>query len=162
MDLENNEFVQFTKCAQEQKLEYIVIGGFALFLNGLNRATNDVDIWINPTKENGARLVSVFRCMDLDESALAKLELLDFTQPQVFGFEGQIDILTSIHRLFDFSQVFGRSRKFESPHGATIHFLHLNDLREVKILARRPQDIRDVIMIDDFLKLQNDADSKND
>jgi len=29
-----------------------------------------------------------------------------------------------------------------------------------KLLARRPQDLRDVIMIDDFLKLQNDAGGK--
>jgi hypothetical protein len=158
MDLENNEFVQFTTYAQNHNLEYMVIGGFALYLNGLNRATNDVDIWINPTNENGSRLVSVFRSMDLDESALAKLELLDYTEAQVFGFNEQLDILTHLHRLFKFSDVFERSRKLVTDYGATIHFLHLNDLREVKILARRPQDIRDVIMIDDFLKLQEDSD----
>ncbi|WAC10338.1 hypothetical protein [Dyadobacter pollutisoli] len=158
MDLENSDFLNFTRCAQQYNLEYMVVGGFALYLNGLNRATNDIDIWINPTQANGMRLVEVFRCMDLDESELAKIGQLDFTQPQIFGFAGQIDILTRIHRRFEFQEVFQRSRTFENTEGSLIHFLHLNDLREIKILARRPQDVRDVIMIDDFLKVQENRD----
>jgi hypothetical protein len=158
MDLENSDFLNFTRCAQQHNLEYMVVGGFALYLNALNRATNDIDIWVNPTQANGSRLVEVFRSMDLDESELAKLEQLDFTQPQIFGFAGQIDILTRIHRRFEFQEVFQRSRTFENTEGTTIHFLHLNDLREIKILARRPQDVRDVIMIDDFIKEQGNLD----
>ncbi|WP_229215312.1 hypothetical protein [Dyadobacter bucti] len=136
MDLEDYDFLQFTRCAQEQNLEYMVVGGFALYLHGLNRATNDVDIWINPTQANGERLISVFRCMELDEVELIKLSLLDFTKPQIFGFEGTLDIMTQVHHRFDFSELFKRSRKFKNPHGSVIHFLHLNDLRELKILAR--------------------------
>jgi hypothetical protein len=46
VDLENNEFLLFTVCADKYQLKYMIIGGFAMYLNGLNRATNDVDIWI--------------------------------------------------------------------------------------------------------------------
>ena len=53
MDLDNNEFLEFTACSQKEKPEYMIIGGGAMFLNGLNRATNDMDIWIKPTQENG-------------------------------------------------------------------------------------------------------------
>jgi hypothetical protein len=70
MDLENNEFLEFTKCAHEQKLEYMIIGGFAMFLNGLNRATEDVDIWLKPTKENGNILIQVLLCMNYEEDEL--------------------------------------------------------------------------------------------
>lgn len=160
MDLENAEFLAFTNCAQSVGLEYLIVGGFAMFLNGLNRATNDVDIWINPTVDNGNRLLDVFRCMNLDQTELFKLEQLDFTQPQVFGFEGELDIITHIHRRFNFPEVFERSRKLVNAQGSVMYFLHLNDLRELKILARRPQDIRDVIMIDDFLSLNNDSGQK--
>ncbi|WP_439585553.1 hypothetical protein [Dyadobacter bucti] len=86
MDLEDYDFLQFTRCAQEQNLEYMV----------------------------------------------------------------------------DFSELFKRSRKFENPHGSVIHFLHLNDLRELKILARRPQDIRDVIMIDDLIQVSKDQRNLDD
>nr|WP_295930709.1 hypothetical protein [uncultured Dyadobacter sp.] len=153
MDLENADFLYFTRCAHAHQLEYLIVGGFAMFLNGLNRATNDVDIWINPTQENGMRMIDVFRCMDLDDGEIYKLEQLDFTKPQIFGFNGELDIITQIHRRFSFDDVFNRSRSFTNGEGAVIHFLHLNDLRELKVLARRPQDLRDVVMIDDFIKL---------
>lgn len=72
MDLENAIFLDFTKCAQIQKLEYMVIGGFAMFLNGLNRATNDVDIWIKPTRENGEKPINVLLCMGYEEDDLGR------------------------------------------------------------------------------------------
>ena len=31
MDLENNEFLQFAKCAQFEKLDYMIIGGGYVF-----------------------------------------------------------------------------------------------------------------------------------
>jgi hypothetical protein len=155
MDLENNEFLDFTRCAHTEKLEYMIIGGFAMFLNGLNRATNDVDIWINPTKENGDKLIRVLLCMGYDEDDLGKLVYMDFTQSHVFGLNNELDILTYVHHKFDFEILFERSRIFENAQGSIIHFLHLNDLRELKVLARRSQDLRDVIMIDDFLEMQS-------
>jgi ribosomal 30S subunit maturation factor RimM len=33
-------------------------------------------------------------------------------------------------------------------------FLLFNDLRDLKVITQRPQDLGDVIMIDDFLKFQ--------
>ncbi len=65
MDLENNEFLLFTACAEQFRLQYMIIGGFAMYLNGLNRATNDVDIWIKPSVENGKTLIDVLICMDI-------------------------------------------------------------------------------------------------
>jgi hypothetical protein len=161
MDLENNEFLEFTRCAHEQKLEYMVIGGFAMFLNGLNRATEDVDIWIKPTKENGDILIQVLLCMGYEEDELEELKQLDFTKVQVFGLNRELDILTHVHNKFDFDILFERSRIAKNAQDGVIHFLHLNDLRELKILARRPQDLRDVIMIDDFLNMEYNLDQKD-
>ncbi len=150
MDLENNEFLLFSKCAEENQLTFIVIGGFAMFLNGLNRATNDVDIWINPSVENGQNLIKTLICMGYEEEELGDLKLLDYTQPQVFGINNELDILTFVHSRFDFDVCFKRARSCKNGQGNTIFFLHLNDLRDLKITTQRPQDMRDVIMIDDF------------
>jgi hypothetical protein len=59
--------------------------------------------------------------------------------------------LTVVHKKFDFDECYERS-KVQQIQGHTIRVLHINDLREVKVLAKRNQDFRDVIMIDDFLK----------
>jgi len=154
MDLENNEFLLFTDCAEKHQFEYIIIGGFAMFLNGLNRATNDVDIWMKPTDENGEKLVEVLLCMGYTPEELEDLRVLDFTEPQVFGINNELDILTSVHFRFDFDTCFLNARACKNGNDNTLYFLHLNELRDLKVVSQRPQDLRDVIMIDDFLKLQ--------
>ncbi|WP_435353957.1 hypothetical protein [Emticicia sp. SJ17W-69] len=62
-----------------------------------------------------------------------------------------IDILTFVHKKFDFDKCYNRAR-VQQTQGHTIRVLHINDLREIKVFAKRNQDFRDVIMIDDFLK----------
>ena len=108
----------------------------------------------NPGKWSG--LIRVLLCMGYDEDDFGKLTRMDFTQSQVFGLNNELDILTVVHHKFDFDTLFDRSRKFVNVQGSAIHFLHLNDIRELKILARRPQDLRDVVMIDDFLKIRKE------
>ena len=163
MDLENEEFRLFTEHAIRNDLRYMVIGGFAMYLNGLARNTEDVDIWIEPTTLNGQRFIHTLLGMGYTDDELDQVKALDFTQPQVFGLNNYLDILTVVHRKFDrsaprFEECFQRSRSVQNQYGNTIHFLHLNDLREQKIVARRPQDLRDIVMIDDFLKIANKQD----
>jgi len=38
-----------------------------------------------------------------------------------------------------------------------VQFLHFNELRESKILARREIDLRDVLLIDEFLSQKNSS-----
>ncbi len=164
MDLENDEFKSFTEHAVRNDLRYIVIGGFAMYLNGLARNTEDVDIWIEPTTLNGHRFIRTLLGMGYTNDELDQVKALDFTQPQVFGLNNYLDILTVVHRKFNFDECFQRSRSVRNQRGKTIHFLHLNDLREQKLVARRPQDLRDIVMIDDFLekaKQQDKGESDN-
>jgi hypothetical protein len=151
MDLENDEFKLFAEHAMLNELRYLVIGGFAMYLNGLARNTEDVDIWIDPTEPNGRRFTNTLLGMGYTDDELAQVKGLDFTQPQVFGLNNYLDILTVVHRKFDFTECFQRSRSVKNQYGHTIHFLHLNDLREQKVVARRLQDLRDIVMIDDFI-----------
>lgn len=152
MDLENEEFKLFVENASANGLRYMVIGGFAMYLNGLARSTDDVDIWLEPTENNGQRFINTLLGMGYTNDELEPVKQLDFTQPQVFGLNNYIDILTVVHRKFDFADCFRRARSVTNQFGHTIHFLHLNDLREQKVVARRMQDLRDIIQIDDFLK----------
>ncbi len=52
MDVEDLEFLKFVKAAAENDLEYMLIGGLALAMNGIVRYTQDADVWIRPTNEN--------------------------------------------------------------------------------------------------------------
>ena len=52
-------------------VEYVVVGGVALNVHGLVRATEDLDLFVRPTPENIARLRSALRAVwddpDIDE-----------------------------------------------------------------------------------------------
>lgn len=83
MDVDNTDFLEFVAAADAQKLDYILIGGLALILNGAVRFTQDADIWIQPTNENRDRFVGALLTFGYDESEVHAMRSADFTQPQI-------------------------------------------------------------------------------
>lgn len=152
MDLEDNEFLKFVKAAGENELEYLLIGGLALAMHGIHRYTRDADIWIQPTNNNKEKFVATLLSLGYEDMEIQDISKLDFTQPQIVRLEGPIDILTSVHFRLEYTECRERAREFISATGYKIYFFHINDLRESKILARRPKDLNDILMIDDLLK----------
>ena len=51
MDILNDEFLLFLKCAQQSELRYLLIGGYAVNYYGYSRNTDDMDVWLAPTNE---------------------------------------------------------------------------------------------------------------
>ncbi|MCK8493379.1 hypothetical protein M0L20_16040 [Spirosoma sp. RP8] len=164
MDLEDDTFVRFVVAAAHGQLDYILIGGLALILNGGIRYTEDADVWMEPTNENRDRLINVLRKLDFTDDELAILASVDFTQPQVIRLEDQIDILTRVHVRLNYNECRKRAKPFIMPGGQVIYFLHINDLRESKVLARRTKDLNDVLMIDEIINetKENSSSEKNE
>ncbi|MCE7066247.1 hypothetical protein [Dyadobacter sp. CY326] len=152
MDLEDSEFLKFVKAAGDNDLEYLLIGGLALAMHGIPRYTQDADLWIKPTNENKESFIRTLQSLGYDTDDLDNVRKLDFTEPQKFALEGPIDILTVVHFRMEYNICRSRAREFTSAVGHKIYFIHINDLREFKILARRPKDLYDVIMIDQLLE----------
>lgn len=76
-----------------------------------------------------------------------------------------MDVLTRVHHRFNYGECRKRARATVLKGGYTVYFLHVNDLREVKILARRPKDLSDVIMIDELIvarKKQDESETDNE
>ena len=46
-----DEFIRVIKVLEEKNVEYVLIGGVAMVLHGLERLTRDIDIFINPSKK---------------------------------------------------------------------------------------------------------------
>jgi hypothetical protein len=74
-----------------------VVGGFAVAIHGSPRYTKDLDIWVEVSPDNAARIVAV-----LDEFGFASLGLRpdDFLEPDVviqLGYEpNRVDFLTKL------------------------------------------------------------------
>ena len=52
-----DDLLRIVALLEEEQVEYALIGGYALALQGIVRLTEDVDILVEPTQENAARWV---------------------------------------------------------------------------------------------------------
>ena len=51
-----DDLIKVLRALQQENVDYLLIGGFALWTLGYQRATTDIDILLRPTLEQGARL----------------------------------------------------------------------------------------------------------
>jgi hypothetical protein len=129
-----------------------LIGGLALILNGIVRVTRDADIWLQPTNQNKDCFIDVLLAYGFTDEEVAGMRLADFTDAQIVRIADiPMDVLTQVHQRLNYDECRARSGNFTTKDGQTLHFLHIQDLRESKILARRLKDLNDILMIDELL-----------
>ena len=64
------DFSDFLKLLNEHRVEYLVIGGYAVAHHGYPRPTADFDIWIAISAGNAQRTVDVIRAFGFDDPTL--------------------------------------------------------------------------------------------
>ncbi len=55
------DFKEFLKLLDSNSVEYSLIGGYAVGIYGYIRTTNDLDIWVNISPENAAKIARALR-----------------------------------------------------------------------------------------------------
>ena len=139
----SKEFKEFAKLLNDQKVEYLLVGGYAVVFYGYVRYTGDIDFWINPTKVNAKRLVEV-----LDQFGFGSLKLTieDFTKDDQIiqlGYPpNRIDIITSVTGLV-FSDCYPKKKSF-SIENIEIQTISLEDLKKNKKASGRYKDLDDL------------------
>ena len=53
----NQDFVDLLRAVVDHEVRFMVVGAYALASHGRPRATGDLDIWIQPSKDNAARVM---------------------------------------------------------------------------------------------------------
>jgi hypothetical protein len=66
------DFKEFLQLLRSAKIEYLLIGGYAVGHYGFPRATGDLDIWVATHDENATRLVDSLRRFGFDVPELNK------------------------------------------------------------------------------------------
>jgi len=51
------EFSELLRLLNDHEVRYMVVGGYAVAYHGYPRATGDLDLWIDRTKENAGRVI---------------------------------------------------------------------------------------------------------
>lgn len=153
MDILNNEFLLFLRCAQQNGLRYLLIGGYAVNYYGYNRNTEDMDIWLAPENNNRQAFINTLLCMQYSESEMALLKLEDFTTPFI-GTIGEgdhvIDVLTFVHHSISFDEAEKNKNVFEIHEGIFLNIVPYEALKEMKLRAKRPKDLFDVARLEEI------------
>jgi hypothetical protein len=91
------DFKELLTLLNQNKVEYIVVGAFALAFHGAPRFSGDIDIYVHPTAENARRVTKTLQ--DFGFGSLG-LKETDFDRPGQIIQLGQppvrIDLITSI------------------------------------------------------------------
>jgi len=77
--------------------EYLVVGGQAVIAHGYPRLTKDMDLWVRPTVDNGARVLAALEAFGTGSNILTPQQFEDPRTLLMLGREPfRVDILTDI------------------------------------------------------------------
>lgn len=137
------DFKEFLQSLRSAKIEYLLVGGYAVGHYGHPRATGDLDLWVAADERNASALVETVRAFGFDVPELT-IEL--FLQPKRVIRMGvppvRIELLTGIDGV-DFRDCYARREAVEVD-GVLVDIISLADLKTNKRASGRHQDLDDV------------------
>jgi len=137
------------------KVDFLLIGGYAVIYHGYVRTTGDMDVWLKPDNDNKLKLLSVLEKHLADKSGIEKVKKLDFKDLIVFHIgtpPEKIDFLTKIAGV-NFTEAFSH-KELLPVQNHQIPILHLNDLIANKLLSGRLKDKADVEELQKIMNLR--------
>ncbi|HEX8376665.1 MAG TPA: DUF6036 family nucleotidyltransferase [Pedobacter sp.] len=141
----NEDFRDFLTALNNKDVEYILVGGFSVILNGYSRTTGDMDIWVKRSPVNYQKISQAFIEFRMPVFDMTEGNFLNHPNWDVFTFglpPSAIDIMVSLKGL-NFDECFKKASYFDDE-GLTIRTLHISDLIEAKKASGRPKDLNDL------------------
>lgn len=164
MDMMDEGLLEFWRALNKHNVDYIMVDGFAVNMNGFIRATKDSDLWLKDSLESRKNFRKAYA--ELGYGDFASFETMEFAPgwTQFYIANGIIlDIMTSMKGLENKS--FDECRKqarVADLNGVRVPFLHINDLLANKKAVGRPKDQLDVLELEKIKKyLDEEASSEN-
>lgn len=146
MDIFDDEILNLWRALSNNNVQYIVVGGYATNIQGYQRFTGDMDLWVNDIPENRKFLRKAFK-----EAGMGDFRMIE-TMKFVPGWTDfhlnnglRLDILTDMKGLEDYTfQECLSIATIAEIEGLNVPFLHLNQLIENKKAVNRFKDQMDV------------------
>lgn len=141
----NEDFRDFLNALNNNKVRYILVGGFSVILHGYSRTTGDMDIWVERTKENYQKIKLAFEEFGMPVFDMTEENFLHHQNWDVFTFgnpPAAIDMMIAVKGL-DFTETFNNAVVFEDDE-LSIRTIHKNDLIKAKKSAGRAKDLENL------------------
>lgn len=135
----NNDYKDMLHVLLNNDVKFLLVGAYAMGAHGYPRATGDMDIWVEPTTDNSAR---VYRSMEAFGAPLHEIDETTFAKPDIVFQIGvaprRIDIITTISGV-GFDDAF-KQRQIIEMEGVSVPIISLGDLIRNKRATGRDKD----------------------
>jgi len=150
-----SDFRDLLEILSRNRVEYMVVGGYALSLYASPRATGDIDLFIKIDPENAKRILRSLEEFGFGSLDVSEEDLLTPAQIIQLGYPpNRIDFLTSIEGV-SWEEAFG-NRKQVIQNGLTLSVIGKEELIKNKLSTGRLKDMADAEQI------RKDTDNSGD
>jgi hypothetical protein len=139
----HNDFKELLKLLNSHKVDYLVVGGYALAFHGAPRFTGDIDLFVKPDAANAKRILEAlaefgFGSLNLTEADFATPgNVVQFGVPPV-----RVDIITSLTGM-SWETAFAH-RVLGEYDDTPVFFISKEDLIINKQILGRKKDLADI------------------
>lgn len=147
----NNDFRDMLCLFNEERVEYLLVGGWAVSFHADFRVTDDIDLWVKPSQANADRVI---RALHRFGAPLHGMNIEEFSKPQ-YGLHigvppGRIDLLTTLKGV-DFDLAWDNRIEDELA-GVPVNVIGREQLLLNKSVVARPKDLADIDAIHKYGK----------
>ena len=149
------DYEEFIELLNEHRIEYLIVGAYAVAYYARPRNTGDIDFFVNNTSENISRLLTVLKKFGFGSLDLTHNDLTGDNTVLQLGYEPvRIDIMTDISGIF-FHEAFENKRQGKLG-DQMVYFISLGDLIINKRSSDRTQDKADAELLEQFWDKERD------
>jgi len=141
------DYEEFLGLLNKYNVKYCIIGAFAVAFYAKPRYTKDLDIFIEPSKENAEKILSVLEEFGFGDLSVSIEDLTSEGNILQLGYEPvRIDLLNNLEGL-DFQNVW--KNKVTGDYGSEkVYFIGIEDLIKNKKTAGRSSDMMDIELLE--------------
>ena len=137
------DFKEFLKLLNSHRVEYLLVGGYAVGYHGYPRATGDMDLWVAVRQNNAEKLVVALREFGLNAPQLSADIFLQENQIIRMGVPPmRIELLTTISGV-SFDRCYS-GRIVDVIDDVEVHIINLEHLKQNKQASGRYKDLDDL------------------
>jgi len=142
----NKDYKEMLQHFLKEKVDFIVVGAYALAAHGYPRATGDIDLFVKPDKNNSK---NVYQALKKFGAPLHQIKSSDFEQEDIIFQIGviprRIDIITSISGVsFEDAK---SDISYAEVEGLKLPILSIEKLIKNKTATGRDKDLLDVKLL---------------
>lgn len=139
----HQDYKELLGLLNKNKVEYLVVGSFALAFHGSPRNTGDIDIWIRISKENAAKTIKSFDEFGVSSIGYKEEDLLEEDSVIQIGVPPvRVDFLTSISGV-NFEEAY-KNKEAIIIDGNEVFYLSKSDFIKNKKASGRLKDLADI------------------